>query len=64
MLVMEQLQNPEPAKLQAKQNDSDVPQHFIGLEKHLIWSGVLAEDPEVMALVIRHIRQFFRVYQK
>ena len=91
MLVMEQFQNPELAKLQTKQNYSDVLQYFTGLVKYLIRSGVLAgDDPEIMAaqlclpistwinlcdrepdrepevleLVSRHIRQFFRVYQK
>lgn len=91
MLVMEQFQNPELAKLQTKQNYTDVLQYFIGFVKYLIRSGVLAGDdseimaaqlclpistwinlcdrepdrePEVMELVSRHIRQFFRVYQK
>ena len=90
MLVMEQFQNPELAKLQTKQNYTDVLRYFAGLVKYLIRSGVLAEDdpeimaaqlclpistwinlcdrepdrePEVMALVSRHIQQFFRVYQ-
>ena len=91
MLVMEQFQNPELAKLQTKQNYSDVMNYFTGLMKYLIRQGVLREDdPEIMAaqlclpisawinlcdrepdretevmeLVGRHIRQFFRVYQK
>ena len=91
MLVMEQFQNPELAKLQTKQNYSDVLQYFTGLVKYLIRNSVLAgDDPEIMAaqlclpistwinlcdreperepevleLVSRHIRQFFRVYQK
>ena len=90
MLVIEQFQNPELAKLQPKQNYSDVLQYFTGLVKQLIRQGVLAEDdPEIMAaqfclpisiwinlcdrepdreqevmeLVDKHIRQFFRVYQ-
>ena len=89
MLVIEQFQNPELAKLQTKQNYSDVLQYFTGLMKHLIRQGVLAkDDPEIMAaqlclpistwinlcdrepdreaevmeLVDKHIRQFFRVY--
>ena len=89
MLVIEQFQNPELAKLQTKQNYSDVLQYFTGLMKHLIQQGVLAkDDPEIMAaqlclpistwinlcdrepdreaevmeLVDKHIRQFFRVY--
>ena len=36
MLVIEQFQNPELAKLQTKQNYSDVLQYFTGLMKHLI----------------------------
>lgn len=50
MLVMEQFQNPELAKLQTKQNYTDVMQYFTGLVNHLIRHGVLAgEDPEIMA---------------
>ncbi len=50
MLVTEQFQNPELAKLQTKQNYSDVMQYFIGLVKCLIRQGVLKEDdPEIMA---------------
>ena len=50
MLVMEQFQNPELAKLQTKQNYTDVLRYFTGLVKYLIRSGVLAEDdPEIMA---------------
>ena len=90
MLVIEQFQNPELAKLQTKQNYSDVLWYFTGLVKQLIRQGVLAEDdPEIMAaqlclpisvwinlcdrepeqesevmeLVGKHIRQFFRNYQ-
>ena len=90
MLVIEQFQNPELAKLQTKQNYSDVMQYFTGLIKCLIQKGILAEDdPEIMAaqlclpisvwinlcdrepereqevmeLVEKHIRQFFRIYQ-
>ena len=90
MLVIEQFQNPELAKLQTKQNYSDVLVYFTGLIKCLIQKGVLAEDDpeimaaqlclpisvwmnlcdrepeqeqEVMALVEKHIRQFFRVYR-
>ena len=91
MLVLEQYQNSELAKLQTKQNYSDVMRYFIGLVKYLIRNGILAEDdpeimaaelclpistwinlcdrepdrePEVLELVNKHIRQFFRVYQK
>ena len=91
MLVIEQFRNPEIAKLQTKQNYSDVMRYFIGLVKYLIRNGILAEDdpeimaaelclpistwinlcdrepdrePEVLELVNKHIRQFFRVYQK
>ena len=90
MLVIEQFLNPELAKLQTKQNYSDVLQYFTGLMKRLIPQGVLVADdpeimaaqfclpisvwinlcdrepdrePEVMALVSRHIQQFFKVYQ-
>ena len=91
MLVIEQFQNPELAKLQTKQNYSDVLGYFTGLVKQLICQGVLAEDdPEIMAaqlclpisvwinlcdreperesevmeLVEKHIRQFFRRYKR
>ena len=91
MLVIEQFQNRSLAKLQTKQNYSDVLGYFTGLMKQLIRQGVLAEDaPEIMAaqfclpisvwinlcdrdpereqevmeLVDKHIRQFFRVYGK
>ncbi|MGN1307588.1 MAG: TetR/AcrR family transcriptional regulator [Faecousia sp.] len=90
MLVVEQFRNPELAKLQTKQNYTDVLRYFTELVKYLIRSGVLAgEDPEIMAaqlclpistwinlcdrepdrepevmeLVDRHIRQFFKLYQ-
>ena len=90
MLVVEQFRNPELAKLQTKQNYTDVLRYFTGLVKCLIRRGVLAgEDPEIMAvqlclpistwlglcdreperepevmeLIDRHIRQFFRLYQ-
>lgn len=50
MLVIEQFQNPELAKLQTKQNYSDVLKYFTGLVKQLIRRGVLAEDDsEIMA---------------
>ena len=91
MLVIEQFQNPELAKLQTKQNYSDVMDYFTGLVKQLIRQGMLAEDdPEIMAaqfclpisvwinlcdrepereaevmeIVGKHIRQFFRRYQR
>lgn len=91
MLVIEQFQNPELAKLQTKQNYSDVLGYFTGLIGQLIRQGVLAEDdpeimaaqlclpisvwinlcdrepdrePEVMELVEKHIRQFFKRYQR
>ena len=91
MLVIEKFQNPELAKLQTKQNYSDVLRYFTGLVKQLIRQGALAEDdPEIMAaqlclpisewinlcdrepereqevmeLVERHIRQFFRLYAR
>ena len=50
MLVIEQFQNTELAKLQTKQNYTDVLRYFTGLVKYLIRNGVLAEnDPEIMA---------------
>ena len=50
MLVIEQFQNPKLAKLQTKQNYSDVLGYFTGLIKCLIQKGVLAaDDPEIMA---------------
>ena len=50
MLVMEQFQNPELAKLQTKQNYTDVLRYFTGLVKYLIRHDVLTEDdPEIMA---------------
>ena len=91
MLVIEQFQNRSLAKLQTKQNYSDVLGYFTGLIKCLIQKGVLAaDDPEIMAaqfclpisvwinlcdreperetevmeLVDKHIRQFFRLYQR
>ena len=91
MLVIEQFQNPELAKLQTKQNYSDVLEYFTGYIGQLIRQGVLAEDDpkimaaqlclpisvwinlcdrepereqEVMELVEKHIRQFFRRYQR
>ena len=89
MLAIEQFQNPELAKLQTKQNYTDVMQYFTGLMGVLMEQGVLAEDdpqimaaqfslpisvwinlcdreperePEVMELIEKHIRQFFKVY--
>ncbi len=91
MLVIEQFQNSELAKLQTKQNYTDVLGYFTGLMKQLILRGILQEDdpeimaaqfclpisvwinlcdrepdrePEVMKLVDRHIRQFFKLYQQ
>ena len=91
MLVIEQFQNRSLAKLQTKQNYTDVLGYFTGLIKCLIQKGVLAEDdPEIMAaqfclpitvwinlcdrepereqevmdLVDKHIRQFFRRYAR
>ena len=50
MLAIEQFQNPELAKLQTKQNYTDVLQYFTGLVRYLIRNGVLAgDDPEIMA---------------
>ncbi len=50
MLVIEQFRNPELAKLQTRQNYTDVMQYFTRVIKNLIRKGVLAEDdPEIMA---------------
>ena len=89
MLTIEQFQNADLAKLQTKQNYTDVLRYFTGLVGFLIRQGALTEDnPEIMAaqlclpitvwlglcdrepereqevmgLVERHIRQFFRIY--
>ena len=90
MLVIEQFRNTELAKLQTKQNYSDIMRYFTGFVKYMIQNGVLADEdseimaaqlclpisawinlcdreperePEVMELVGKHIRQFFKVYQ-
>lgn len=90
MLVIEQFQNSELARLQTKQNYTDVLTYFTGMIRCLIRKGILLEDDpemmaaqlclpisvwitlcdrepdreqEVMELVDRHIRQFFRAYQ-
>ena len=50
MLVIEQFQNPELAKLQTKQNYLDIMGYFTELIKRLINNGTLTnEDPEIMA---------------
>ena len=50
MLVIEQFQNPELAKLQTKQNYTDVLTYFTGMIRCLIRKGILLEDdPEMMA---------------
>ena len=50
MLIIEQFQNPELAKLQTKQNYTDVMQYFTGLIKCLIRENILTgDDPEIMA---------------
>lgn len=50
MLMIEQFQNAELAKLQSKQNYSDVLQYFTELMKQLIRQGILQEDnPLIMA---------------
>ena len=50
MLAVEQFRNAELAKLQTKQNYTDVMRYFTGLVKHLIRNGILTDDdPEIMA---------------
>ena len=50
MLVIEQFQNPELAKLQTKKNYTDVIRYFTGLIQCMIRKGILRDDdPEIMA---------------
>ena len=50
MLAVEQFRNPELAKLQTRQNYTDVLAYFTALVERLIRSDVLAgEDPGIMA---------------
>ena len=69
MLVIEQFQNPELANLQTKQNYSDDPE-IMAAQFCLPISTWISlcdrepeREPEVMDLVEKHIRQFFKVYQ-
>ena len=91
MLVIEQFRNSRLAKIQTRQNYTDIMSYFTGMIRCLIEKGVLKdEDPQMMAsqfcltvtvwlqlcdrepereaevmdLVGKHIRQFYRVYQK
>lgn len=91
MLVIEQFRNSKLAKIQTRQNYTDIMSYFTGMIRCLIEKGVLKdEDPQMMAsqfclpvtvwlqlcdrepereaevmdLVGKHIRQFYRVYQK
>ena len=90
LLTIEQFQNSQMAKIQTKQNYTDVMHYFTGLVRFLIRQGKLVDcDPEMiaaqlclpisvwinlcdreperedeaMALIERHIRQFFKLYQ-
>ncbi len=90
LLTIEQFQNSQMAKIQTKQNYTDVMHYFTGLVCFLIRQGKLVDcDPEMiaaqlclpisvwinlcdreperedeaMALIERHIRQFFKLYQ-
>ena len=50
MLIIEQFQNPQMAKLQTKQNYTDVMRYFTGFVRFLIRQGQLADqDAEIMA---------------
>lgn len=50
MLTIEQFRNPQMAKLQTKQNYSDIMKYFTGFMRFLIRQGRLTgDDPEVMA---------------
>lgn len=91
MLVIEQFQNDELAKLQTKLNYSGVMDYFTWFIKDLVTKGILIEDdpeimaaqfclpismwinlcdrepdrePEIMALIERHIRHFFTKYKR
>ena len=91
MLVIEKFRNSRLAKIQTRQNYTDIMSYFTGMIRCLIEKGVLKdEDPQMMAsqfclpvtvwlqlcdrepereaevmdLVGKHIRQFYRVYQK
>ncbi len=91
LLTIEQFQNPQMAKLQTKQNYTDVLNYCTGLVRFLIHQDKLRDgDPEIMAaqlcfpisvwinlcdrepereneamlLIERHIRQFFKLYQR
>ena len=91
MLFIEQFRNSRLAKIQTRQNYTDIMSYFTGMIRCLIEKGVLKdEDPQMMAsqfclpvtvwlqlcdrepereaevmdLVGKHIRQFYRVYQK
>ena len=91
MLVIEQFRNSRLAKIQTRQNYTDIMSYFTGMIRCLSEKGVLKdEDPQMMAsqfclpvtvwlqlcdrepereaevmdLVGKHIRQFYRVYQK
>ena len=91
MLVIEQFRNSRLAKIQTRQNYTDIMSYFTGMIRCLIEKGVLKdEDPQMMAsqfclpvtvwlqlcdrepereaevmdLVGKHFRQFYRVYQK
>ena len=90
MLVIEQFQNPQLAKLQTKQNYSDVLDYFTEMIEQLIRNGVITgedseliaaqlclpitvwinlcdrepeREDEIMDMVEKHVRQFFKVYQ-
>ena len=91
MLVIEQFRNSRLAKIQTRQNYTDIMSYFTGMIRCLIEKGVLKdEDPQMMAsqfclpvtvwlqlcdrepereaevmdLLGKHIRQFYRVYKK
>ena len=50
MLTIEQFRNPQMAKLQTKQNYSDIMKYFTGFMRFLIRQGRLTgDDPEIMA---------------
>lgn len=90
MLIIGQFQNENLAKMQTKQNYTDITNYFTRMIKFYISKGILVDgdaelmaaqlclpisvwinlcdrepnrEGEVMALISRHINQFFKVYK-
>lgn len=91
LLTIEQFRNPKLAKVQTKQNYTNVMNYFVALIEFLIqqqklsdnnaeimaaqlclpvsvWLNLCDREPEredeVMELIERHVRQFFKMYRK